>query len=89
MPNLASSKKANRQAQTRRARNRSQLTTLRSAMKKVQGAADAAEVEAAYRTATRLLDRAASRHLIHRNEAARRKARLLKLVRTKVGSGVA
>ena len=73
MPNIASAKKANRQAQTRRAHNRSQLTTLRSAMKKVHGATDATEAEAAYRTATRLLDRAASRHLIHRNEAARRR----------------
>lgn len=86
MPNTRSAKKAMRQAQARRARNRTQLSALRTALKKVRSAPSTAEAQQALTRALRLLDRAAGKGLIHRNNAARRKARLVRLVRGKGGT---
>jgi len=82
VPHSSSAKKRLRQALRRRERNRAARTALRSVIKKVRTApADAGESE--YRSAVRLLDRAARKGLIHKNAAARGKRRLGKLVATK------
>ena len=82
MPNSRSAKKRMRQGQRRNALNREHRSTLRTAIKAVRTAAgDAAE--AAYRSAERLLDRAARKGLIHKNAAARSKRRLRKVVTLK------
>lgn len=80
MPNIASAKKRMRQAERRRARNRAQRTLVRTGIKRVRGATTAEEAQAAFRDAERLLDRAARKGLIARNNAARNKRRLYKLV---------
>ncbi len=80
MPNIKSAKKRMRQAEGRRARNRQQKSTLRSAVKKVRQAGTQEEAQAAYKEAERLLDRAARKHLVPRNAAARNKRRLHKVV---------
>jgi small subunit ribosomal protein S20 len=72
-----------RQAASATARNRTQRSQLRSAIKKVRSVA-AGEAAEAYAAAVRLLDRAGRKNLIHRNTAARQKSRLAKLV-AKVG----
>ena len=83
MPRIKSAKKRMRQAASATARNRTQRSQLRSAIKKVRSAA-AGEAAEAYAAAVRLLDRAGRKNLIHRNTAARQKSRLAKLV-AKVG----
>ena len=86
MPRIKSAKKAMRQARARFTHNRAQRSALRTALKHVRQAASAAAATQAYAVAVRLLDRAARKGLIHRNNAARLKSRLAKFVKTKASS---
>lgn len=81
MPNTRSAKKRMRQAGRGRARNRPQRAALRTALKKVRGAATAEQAAQALKAAETMLDRAARKGLIHRNTAARHKSRLAKAAR--------
>jgi len=85
MPNTTSAKKALRQNIKRRLQNRSQRSTLRTAVKKAREAAagGGADAEEAIRLAVKKLDQAAAKHLIHKNAAARTKSRLAKLAKAK------
>ncbi len=79
MANSAQAKKRVKQAESARARNASQRSTMRTAVKKVLHAVEAkdtASANEALKQATRLLDRAARKGLIHKNKAARLKSRL-------------
>lgn len=80
MPNIKSAKKRMRQAEGRRALNRQQKSTLRSAVKSVRQAGTQEEAQAAYKEAEQLLDRAARKNLVPKNAAARNKRRLHKVV---------
>lgn len=79
MPRIKSAKKRMRQAKTHTALNRTHRSQLRTAIKKVRGAAGA-EAQTAYDEAVQLIDRAGRKRLIHPNAAARQKSRLAKLV---------
>jgi small subunit ribosomal protein S20 len=81
VPRIKSAKKAMRQAVARHARNRAQSSALRTALKRVRSATTRAQAGEAYRLAAQLLDRAARKHLIHANTAARHKSRLAAVVR--------
>lgn len=84
MANIKSAKKRAKQAVVRNARNASQRSMLRTAVKKVIKAIDAKDQAAAleaFNTAQPILDRFASRGLIHRNKAARHKSRLTARIR--------
>ena len=83
MPNTRSAKKRMRQAEKARARNRQQRSHIRGAIKKVREAGSGEEAAKALREATSLIDRAARKHLVHRNKAARDKARLAAIVLAK------
>lgn len=83
MPNIRSAKKRMRQAVGRRARNRDQRSAVRTAIRKVRGAATRADAEAAFKQAEALLDRAARKNLLHANAAARQKSRLRKVIASK------
>jgi len=83
VPKLASAKKALRQSHRRAARNRTQRSALRTALKRVRAAATQQDAMRAYGAAVRLLDRAARQGLIHANNAARHKSRLARYVKTK------
>ncbi len=85
MPTIQSAKKRMRQAERHRARNRQHRSAVRTAIKKVRQAATAEEAASAYRDAEQLLDRAARKNLVHKNNAARHKRRLQKLVAGKGG----
>jgi len=77
--NIKSAKKRAKQTVVRNARNSSQRSMLRTAVKKVikaLEAKDAAGAEAAFATAQPILDRYSARGLIHRNKAARHKSRI-------------
>ena len=79
MANIQSAKKRARQAEVRNMRNASQRSMLRSSIRKVLKAIEAKDkvgAETAYKAAAPVLDRYASRGLIHKNKAARHKSRL-------------
>ena len=79
LANIKSAKKRSRQAVKRNARNASSRSMLRTSIKKVVNAIaakDKAGAEAAYKTAEPIMDRYASRGLIHKNKANRHKSRL-------------
>lgn len=81
MPNSASAKKALRQNHKRRLVNRSQRSTLRTAIKRFRAAAEEGNRETAeplFRGVSKLIDQAAAKGLIHKNTAARTKSRLSK-----------
>lgn len=75
MPNIASAKKNMRKSRAATVRNRAQRSALRTALKKAKAPDATAEQKLA---AARLLDRAARKGLIHRNNAARNKSHLAK-----------
>lgn len=83
MPRIKSAKKAMRQSRRHAVVNRAQRSALRTALKRVRSAGTKQEATAAYASAVRLLDRAARKGLIHKNNAARNKSRLAKYVSTK------
>ncbi len=79
MPNNAAAKKRMRQEQKRRLHNRSIKSLVKTQVTKARLAiADGEDAEAAVRAAVSELDRAAKKGVIHRNNAARRKSRLMK-----------
>ena len=73
MPNIASAKKNMRKSRAATVRNRAQRSALRTALKKAK---EPQATPAAKLAATKLLDRAARKGLIHRNTAARQKSSL-------------
>ncbi len=79
MANIKSAKKRARQSERSRMRNASARSMVRTSLKKVVTAIEAGDKEAAqtaYKAAMPLMDRYASRGLIHQNKAARHKSRL-------------
>jgi small subunit ribosomal protein S20 len=79
MPNSASAKKRLRQSIDRRAHNRTIKSTLRTQIRKVRAAilaGDVATSEQEFILATKKLDQAASKKVIHDNQASRLKSRL-------------
>ncbi len=77
MANIKSQIKRNRQNETRRARNKAVRSELKTREKAVFAAAAAGEpTDELLRLAQKRLDVAASKGVIHKNEAARRKSRL-------------
>lgn len=81
MANIKSQIKRNRQNELRRQRNKATRSALRTRIKNFMSVADAGDKEAAaeaYREASRALDQAASKGIIHRNSAANKKSRLAK-----------
>jgi small subunit ribosomal protein S20 len=83
VPRIESAKKRMRQTKARTARNRTTRSELRTAIKKVRAAGTKADAAKALVEAQALIDRAGRKNLIHRNNAARTKSRLAKLVATK------
>lgn len=81
MANSASSKKRVRQAETHTQRNRAQRSRLRTAIKRVLGASDPAQAQEEMVRTAAMLDRYASRRLIHPNKAARKKSQLARHVK--------
>ncbi len=66
----------------RRLRNISATTRLRSAIKQVRTASNRGQAETAYRLATAVLDRTASKGVIKKETANRHKARLARFARS-------
>jgi small subunit ribosomal protein S20 len=81
MANKRSSKKDLRRTAKRTVRNKAARTALKTFVKKVRTAAaggNATDTATALVTAQKMLDKAAQRGIIHKNQAARRKSRIAK-----------
>lgn len=79
MANIKSQEKRNRQNEVRRRRNKSVTSDLKTAVNKVEVAADAGEpTDELIRQAQRKIDVATSKGAIHKKTAARKKSRLAK-----------
>jgi small subunit ribosomal protein S20 len=77
MANIKSQKKRNRQNETRRQRNKTIMSDLKTSIKKVELASAAGEpTEELFATAQRKIDIAASKGVLHPKTAARKKSRL-------------
>jgi small subunit ribosomal protein S20 len=75
--NIKSQIKRNRQNEKRRMRNKSVKSSLKTAIRKYNEAVTAGDAEAAetlLREASRKLDKAVSKGVIHKNQAANRKS---------------
>ena len=80
MANSKTARKRIRIAETRRLRNRPYRTAARTFVKKAEAAIRAGDqtvAQSAVVDAISMLDRVASKGIIHRNNAARRKSRLM------------
>ncbi len=81
MANIRSQIKRNRQNEKRRLRNKAVRSELKTRLKRVEVAAEAGspeDTEAALRLAVKRLDMAAAKGVIHKNQAANRKSRLMR-----------
>lgn len=81
MPNIKSAIKRVKVSEARRAHNMSIKSDMRTAIKKVEALLvnnDIENAKSALLTASRKLDKAARKGLIHKNAAARQKSRLAK-----------
>jgi small subunit ribosomal protein S20 len=88
MPNNPSAEKRMRKEEKRRAHNRSVKSLVRTQVSKARvaiasPAVPAENAELAVRVAVSELDRAAKKGVIHKNNAARRKSRLMKQLNAK------
>lgn len=83
MANIKSQKKRILTAEKARQRNKAVRSELKTAVKGVHAAVeanDAAAAQAAANKAGRLMDKAASKGVIHKNQAAQRKSNVQQLV---------
>ena len=79
MPNNAAAEKRMRQEKKRRLRNRMVKSIVKTHVTKArQAITSGADAQETVRAAVSELDRAAKKGVIHRNNAARRKSRLMK-----------
>jgi small subunit ribosomal protein S20 len=79
--NIKSQIKRNRQNEKRRLRNKSVKSSLKTAIRKFHEATASGDTETAtalLRAASRKLDKAASKGVIHKNQAANRKSAITK-----------
>ena len=83
MANIKSQIKRNRQNEKARLRNKSVKSSLKTVIRKLNEASEAGNTETAtalLRDASRQLDKAASKGVIHKNQAANRKSAIAKRV---------
>ena len=81
MANIKSQIKRNKQNEKRHERNKAVKSGLKTAIRKFREAAEAGDKDAAValgREATKKLDKAASKGVIHKNQAANRKSAISK-----------
>jgi small subunit ribosomal protein S20 len=81
--NIKSQIKRNRQNEKARLRNKSVKSSLKTVIRKLNEAAEAGNAETAavlLRDASRKLDQAASKGVIHKNQAANRKSAIAKRI---------
>ncbi len=81
MPNIKSSAKRDQLQKAANAKNRAMKSTLKTEMKKFDAAVEAgdgAKAAETYKVAVKSVDKAASKGLIHKNNAAHKKSAMAK-----------
>lgn len=81
MPNIKSAKKRVKVIQSKTMQNKMFKTQLKTDVKKYEAAVAAGDIElaqATYKAATKKIDQAAARGIIHKNAAARKKSQFTK-----------
>jgi small subunit ribosomal protein S20 len=84
MANTEQARKRARQAEKRRQHNTSQLSSMRTAIKKVRkaiAAGDKTAAEKVFQEAQAVIDRVADKKVVHKNTASRYKSRLVHRIR--------
>ena len=89
MANIKSQIKRNRQTIKRQARNKAVRSELRTRTKGAIGAieGEAENADEALRLAVKRIDKAAAKGVIHKNQAANRKSRLMKRAAAQAAEG--
>ena len=72
--------KRERQDKKRRTRNLDSLSRLRTSIKKVLSSSTKKEAELVYKDAVKIIDKAVSKNLIHKNTGARRKSQITRFL---------
>ncbi|MDE6707988.1 MAG: 30S ribosomal protein S20 [Oscillospiraceae bacterium] len=82
MPNIKSAKKRVKVNRTKAAANKARKSNLRTMIKKAElaVATNAPDKELAVRTAIKRVDQACAKNLLHKNNAARKKSHLMRLL---------
>lgn len=83
MANHQSALKRIRSNETKRLRNRYQLKTCRTFIKKLKATTEKQEAETLFNKVASMLDKLAASNIIHKNKAANNKSSLAKLVSQK------
>ena len=89
MANIKSQIKRNKQNEKRRLRNKSVKSSLKTAIRKFHEATAAGDTDTAtalMREASKKLDKAASKGVIHKNQAANRKSAIAQKLHTTVSA---
>jgi small subunit ribosomal protein S20 len=86
LPNVKSAEKRMRTSKIREQRNKAYRSRLRTAIKKVHQTDTPDAAGEAFQKATSLIDRAASKRVIHPNKAARLKSQLAGVVQGKAAA---
>ena len=89
MANIRSQIKRNRQNERRRLRNKAVRSEMRTRTKRAVGAMDSSDERATelLTAAVRRIDKAAAQGVIHKNQAANRKSKLMRRARALAGGG--
>jgi small subunit ribosomal protein S20 len=82
MANHKSALKRIRANEAKRLRNRYQLKTTRTFVKRLRASTDKTEATELYKKVSSMLDRLAKKNIIHKNNAANKKSKLAKHVAT-------
>ena len=84
MPNIKSAKKRVLVSATKQARNKSNNSALKTAIKKANAAieANAEDKDALVKAAIKKIDQAAAKGLLHKNNAARKKSKMAAKINT-------
>jgi small subunit ribosomal protein S20 len=82
LANIRSQMKRNRQNEARRTRNKARRSEVKTRVKVAAASAESGseDAEQALRTAVKRLDKAAAKGVIHRNQAANRKSKLMRRI---------
>jgi small subunit ribosomal protein S20 len=80
MANHKSALKRIRSNNAKRLRNRYQLKTTRTYIKRLRGLKNKKEAQELLKTVTGMIDKLAKKNIIHSNNAANKKSKLMKLV---------
>ena len=81
MPNIKSAVKRDEKSKQLRAKNRADKTALKTVIKKFDAAVEGGEKTAAaesYKVAVKAVDKAAAKGLLHKNNVANKKSRIMK-----------